>query len=351
MAVKRVFSNKAKPGWKFDEKKNQFCSWGFNIWLENGKRKRESDFGSRALAENSVARIRINEKEGKYNLTLREFPLVSDVCQKRLLRIESKKEKVRATTVLQRWLEILPSKLKVNEITPAHIQLYIDARLFQIKPVSVNREVTIIGATLHSARQDYPALETWACSRIPRPKIDRSRRERLITQDEVMKLLTFLLLARRDDEREIDSRRRRVVGQVFQMALLTGARIGEITALSWSQIDFAAKILQIVGTKTRFKSAKVVRYLEITTAIEGVLRERESVRSNETRRRGVASEFVFCKTGNSVTKYHQILREASEAVGILYGKQKRGGFITHDARHTAVTRIFKLATVLCKATL
>nr|MBA4185661.1 hypothetical protein [Acidobacteriota bacterium] len=68
MAVKKVFSNKAKPGWKYDEKTKQFWSWGFDIWLENGKRKRESGFGSRQLAENAVSRIRINEKEGKYKL-------------------------------------------------------------------------------------------------------------------------------------------------------------------------------------------------------------------------------------------------------------------------------------------
>ncbi len=64
MAIKKVFSNKAKPGWKFDEKKNQFWSWGFDIRTENGSRKRESGFGSRQLAENAVARIRISEKEG-----------------------------------------------------------------------------------------------------------------------------------------------------------------------------------------------------------------------------------------------------------------------------------------------
>ncbi|MCU1290033.1 MAG: Phage integrase family [Acidobacteria bacterium] len=101
-----------------------------------------------------------------------------------------------------------------------------------------------------------------------------------------MKVLTHLLSARRDDESEIDFRRRIVVGQVFQMALLTGARVGEIIALRWSQIDFDAKILQIIGTKTRFKSAKVVRYLEITPNIEAILRDREKFRSNDTKRRG-----------------------------------------------------------------
>jgi integrase len=146
---------------------------------------------------------------------------------------------------------------------------------------------------------------------------------------------------RREDESNIDFRRRIVVGQVFQMALLTGARVGEIIALRWSQIDFDAKILQIIGTKTRFKSAKVVRYLEVTSSIEAILRDRETFRSGNPIRRGTVCEFVFSKTGNSVTKYHQILRAAAKATGVTYGADIRGGFITHDARHTAVTRILQ----------
>ncbi len=332
MAVKKVFSNKAKPGWKYDEKTKQFWSWGFDIWLENGKRKRESGFGSRQLAENAVSRIRINEKEGKYKLTRREFPFVADICRRRLERIENRKEKVRATTVLERWILMLPPRLKLSELTTAHIRLYVDSRIKEIQAASVNREVTIIASALHSAHVDFPELETWVCPRIPRPKVSRSRRERLIRQDEVMRLLNFLLLPKRDDETEKDFEKRRVVGQVFQMTLMTGARIGEITALRWEQVDFDALILQIVGTKTRFHSTKMVRYIEITPTINAILRERAS---------NSDWEFVFSRTGNSVTHYHKILRESAAACGLIYGKFKRGGFITHDARHTAITRMLQ----------
>jgi integrase len=117
------------------------------------------------------------------------------------------------------------------------------------------------------------------------------------------------------------------------MCLLTGSRVGEIMALSWKQIDFDAKILQIIGRKNRFKVAKTVRYLELNPTIEQILRERKTI--------DAFGEFVFCRTGNSITKYHQILREASEAVGISYGRRTRGGFITHDARHTAITRMLQ----------
>lgn len=341
MAIKKFYSNKEKAGWRWDAGKKQFWSWGFDIRLGNGSRRRESGFASKQIAEQSVARIRISEKEGKYDMQTRKFPFLTEVLEKRLERIESKKERVRAETIFHRWLSMLPKRLRFNELAPTHIQLYIDERLREIKASSINREVTCLGSAIHSAHVNFPELVGFPTPRIPRPKVEQSRRERLITQDEVMKVLTHLLSARREEESEIDFRRRIVVGQVFQMALLTGARVGEIIALRWSQIDFDAKILQIIGTKTRFKSAKVVRYLEITPNIEAILHDREKFRSNDIKRRGTVGEFIFSKTGNSVTKYHQILREAAKAVGVTYGADIRGGFITHDARHTAVTRMLQ----------
>lgn len=333
MAVKKFYSTKAKAGWRFDAARKEYWSYGFDIYLESGKRKRESGFGSKQLAENAVARIKISEKEKTYKLQTRSFPLMSDILEKRLLRIENPKEKTRSRLVFSNFLSLIPARLRFDELETKHLRLFVDKRLLEVKPVSVNREVTCIASAIHSAYIDFPELENYRTPKIPRPKVEKSRRERLITQDEVMKLLTELLSVQHHGEADRDFARRRVVGQVFQMCLLTGSRVGEIIALRWEQIDFGAKILQIIGRKNRFKVAKTVRYLELNQSIEAILRERKTI--------DAFGEFVFCRTGNSITKYHQILCEASEAVGIIYGQRKRGGFITHDARHTAVTRMLQ----------
>ncbi|MBA3695013.1 MAG: site-specific integrase, partial [Acidobacteria bacterium] len=242
-------------------------------------------------------------------------------------------EKGRAGVIFHRWLSMLPPQLKFNELAPSHIKLFVETRLREVKPSSVNREVTFIASAIHSAHQDFPELENFPMPKIPRPKVEKSRRERLITQDEVMKLLTELLSAKRDGEKQVDFEKRRVVGQVFQMCLLTGSRVGEIIGLSWKQIDFDAKILQIIGRKNRFKVAKTIRYLELNPTIEQILRERLA--------NDAFGEFVFCRTGNSITDYYKIMREASESNGITYGRWAQGGFVTHDARHTAVTRMLQ----------
>jgi integrase len=117
------------------------------------------------------------------------------------------------------------------------------------------------------------------------------------------------------------------------MCLLTGSRVGEISALRWSQIDFDAKILQIYGRKNRFKTAKTVRYLELNPTIEAILIERKTADK--------FGEFVFCHSGNSVTDYYPIMKSAAQSVGVPYGRYTSGGFVTHDARHTAVTRMLQ----------
>jgi len=189
MAVKKFYSTKAKAGWRFDASCNKFWSYGFDIRLENGKRKRESGFASRQLAENAVARIRISQKENKYDLQTRKFPLVSEVLQKHAERIEDEKPKKRAVVVFNLWLSLLPASLRFNEITTALIRLYIDERRNKIKPSSINREVTFIASAIHSAYIDFPELENFPMPRIPRPKVEKSRRERLITQTEVSAIL------------------------------------------------------------------------------------------------------------------------------------------------------------------
>ena len=125
------------------------------------------------------------------------------------------------------------------------------------------------------------------------------------------------------------------------MEILTGARLGEIARIRWEHIDWENRILQIHGTKTEYVSASVVRYLELTPTMESILRERKQLNT--------FGEFVFCRTGNTITHYYKIMEEAAKAVGVPYGKDKRGGFVGHDARHTAVTRMLQarvdLATV------
>lgn len=355
--IKKFYSNKQKAGWrenpeyvpktargeKQKEHQKKYYSWGYRIDLEpveyrpDGKPKRnrpqEAGFATRRAAESAAARVKLGEKDERYRIDKTLYPSLSDVLQAALDRLASKKERVRAKTIFNRWLEILGRNIKINKLKTSHLKLYNDERSGKVKNSSLNREMNCIASALHNAHLDFDVLEDWICPRIPRVKVKRSRRERVITSEEINLQLGYLLAPQFEEESEIAFLRRRCVGHAFHMEILTSARIGEIARMRWEHIDWENRTFQIHGSKTEYVSASVVRYLELTPTVEAILRERQTLNA--------FGDFVFCRTGNSITHYYKLMKEAAEKVGIPYGKNKKGGFVGHDARHTAVTKMLQ----------
>jgi integrase len=340
--IKKFYSNRHRPGWKYDSKRKQFYSWGFDIRLSDQRRKREAGFLSQAEVEAVLARIRLAEKDLRYGLMApKAVPTVRELAEKHTAKLTSRREEVRARRVLNTLCEVIPGGLKINELLATHLSDFVDRRRKEgLGPSSVDRELNIISSALHAAADYYPELRDWNLPKIPRPKHSKRRRERVINAGEVAKLLTWLYSPQRESESEARMVNRRNVGHVFRTGLLTGARKGEICKLRWSQIDWGAMVMQIVGTKTEKRLIQTVRYLKITAPIAEILHERLSVSRGD---------FVFTRSGGEVTDYYEIMKEASEALGLRYGKDVIGGFVTHDTRHTAVTRMLQagcdLATI------
>jgi hypothetical protein len=62
MAINKFYSNKVKAGWRFDAKQNKFWSYGYDIYLESGKRKREPGFATKDVAESAEFRKKLTQK-------------------------------------------------------------------------------------------------------------------------------------------------------------------------------------------------------------------------------------------------------------------------------------------------
>ena len=159
MAVKKFYSTKAKAGWKFDGKK--FWSYGYDIYLESGKRKRESGFGTKDLASAAAARIKLGEKNKKFELVdLSKFPTCAELFQKRIQNVPLQGEKSRSRRVLQAILDTLPADLRINDLTVSHINNYISARQKEnVKDETINRDLRTVRATLNQAKTFFPHLE------------------------------------------------------------------------------------------------------------------------------------------------------------------------------------------------
>lgn len=336
MTIKKIFSRskkgKGRAGWKWDARSQNWYSYGFQLRLADGTRKQVSGFPTRSAAEQAAANIRLGEQAGKYGIAgPQTAPTLAELVAKRIAATEGP-ELGRIKRVLGAWLELLPAGLRIIQVTTNHLRLYTDARAEQVKPATVNRELNTIAATLNMAGEFYPSLTQWRTPKIPRPKMSKRGRERVITADEATRILNHLLAPRQPHEFTWEADARVKAGLVFKFALLTGARHGEINNLRWEDIDWQAKVLQIRGTKNEFVRADSIRYLTITDALMDILLERRKVSEDP---------FVFSSHGTTNPNYYGIIKRCCAKLGIPYGRNTPNGWVTHDLRHSVVTRLLQ----------
>ena len=333
MAIKKFYSTKAKAGWKFDAARKKFWSYGFDIYLESGKRKRESGFATKDLAQSASARIKLGEKNKRYELTdARKFPTCAELFQKRIDSVVLRGEKMRSKRVLEIILALLPENdLRVNDLTIAHINAYISLRQSaNVKDETINRDLRTVRATLNQAKTFFPDLEKFEPPKFRFLKVEKSRRERIVSSVEVKAILFYLLKPRLKDESEKIYLSRRRAGLLFLLSAVTGARPGELVALKESDILEDLKVLKITGKKTRFRTAKTVRYFPLLDVVRKILLEAVSIKSGD---------FIFSQNGTLTATYYDPIKDACAASDIVYGRKAANGLIPYDLRHTATTLI------------
>lgn len=306
--------------------------WGFDLRLRDprtgrkNRRVRIYEFDSRADAETAVSILQLAERQAKYGIQpTADRPLLRELVEAKLSRITRRPEFVRARRVFLTWSALLPADIRIDEIKTASIFKYIERRQEDgTSPASINREVNIIAAALHSAGEYFPEMEQWKAPRIPRLKAS-SRRERIITDAEASILLECLRRPAEIGETAAQYDARLQVGQIFEFALATGARHGEIAALRWSDIDRDRRRIVIFQSKTgNYKE------IPLTSTIERILDERRAAR--------VVGEFVFTRRGQIEGKFYNVIRKAAEDCELKYGADN-GGFVLHSARHTVTSKL------------
>src|SRR5262249_15184831 len=156
-----------------------------------------------------------------------------------------------------------------------------------------------IAATLHQAGEIFPELEQWKTPKMPRLKVSKSRRERLVSHDEYARLVAHL--RRPPDERDGKRKQNRAhahlcrvrVAQIFEFAMMSAARHGEIVSLKWTDIDWERGKILIYQNKTK-------EYKEIPLI--------PSLAALITERKPATGVYVFTKTGHIYPKFYKVLR-------------------------------------------
>lgn len=189
-------------------------------------------------------------------------------------------------------------------LTSHDLATYRDARLKEVAPATVVRELNTVSHAIDVARREWGVhLRENPCKLVRRPKTPRGRSRRLRDDEE-----TRLLEA-------ADAGRSRLMKPIIILALETGMRRGEIVGLRWECVDLKRRIAHIPVTKN--DSPRDVPL---------------SVRATSTLKALARTDMrVFPCSGHSVQQAWEHLRRRAGVPDLKF----------HDLRHEAVSRLFE----------
>lgn len=197
--------------------------------------------------------------------------------------------------------------LPLESITPAMIHKYRDKRLKKLKPVSVRRELIVLGSVLSTARDDWHWLHVSPMDGVKKPPTTKGRR-RGMSQAEIDGITVKLA----------EMRVGKQVADLLALSLETGMRLGEMLSLTWA--DVSDKYVTLQDSKNGDK-----RDVPLSVAARKIIEGRR-----------IDPDTVFTLAPHVASKTFQRARDAAGFPGVHF----------HDARGEAITRLSKKLDVL-----
>jgi len=129
-------------------------------------------------------------------------------------------------------------------LKPEDFAQWRDARLKQVKPGTVAREMNLMSSVLETARRDWYWLARNPMRDVRWPKTPKGRARRIMPEEEAA-IVAACGLA---DGLKADTLTQRV-GLAFLLALETGMRAGEMMRLTWANIHLNEQYVHLTKTK------------------------------------------------------------------------------------------------------
>lgn len=189
-------------------------------------------------------------------------------------------------------------------ITPAMIAEYRDARLKEVAPVSVRREMIIMSALFKMAVREWGWIHESPIVTVTKPSTSKPRK-RGIAQDEIDSIVVNLEKARVGEQ----------VADMFRFSIETAMRLGEICAIRWK--DVSEKTITLPKTKNGD-----VRHVPLSLAAREIIEKR----------RGIDPDSVFTLSTHVASQ--------------TFMRRSINGVHFHDARSEAITRLSKKLDVM-----
>jgi integrase len=198
--------------------------------------------------------------------------------------------------------------LPLEYLTPAKIAQYRDNRLEQVAPVSVRRELIILGAILKTAKEEWGWLRSVPTETVKKPVAAPPRR-RGVSQEEIDAICTELRTMRVGKQ----------VEAMFRLSLETGMRLSEIAGLKWA--DVSEKYVILPETKNGDR-----RNVPLSQVARDIIEARKDMDPIT----------VFTESASVASKTFERAKCAAGFPEVHF----------HDARSEAITRLSKKLDVM-----
>ncbi|WP_186275643.1 tyrosine-type recombinase/integrase [Burkholderia gladioli] len=208
-------------------------------------------------------------------------------------------------------------EVRLADLKPAHIAAWRDARLKEVTPASVAREMNLLSHALEVARREWGWLAGEPMKDVSRPGRGPAR-ERLISQPEIDALLVALGYYEGEPVRGSSQR----VAVVFLFAIETAMRSAEILGLTSDTVDLERRVARLPMTKNG-----TARSVALSNRAAELLKMLPPVEKGRP---------LFALSDKS---RDALFRKARDKA---FGHQPaKARFTFHDTRHEAITRLAK----------
>jgi len=290
--------------------------WYIRYWVD-GQEKKES-VGKVGTVTKTVAQTRLEERKrqvrlGQLDMLEAEIPTLEYFTETYIEYVRDIKQNRswKSAILYLNSLNKRFGKKKLSQITPRDIDEYKLARLKNLKPASVNRELACLSHLFNLAKRRKRFFGENPVS-ISKLLPENNQIERILTSHEEEILL-------KNSSNELKA--------ILICALQTAMRKNEIITLTWDNVDMNNNIITIDHTNTK---SKKTRKIPINSRLRKVLLEQKL--------KVGSSNYVFLSSKGTPYKRHDSLNQA------FTGACKRAGIINlrfHDLRHTSATRMIE----------